>query len=203
MSNKSFLVLIGMLIVVAIGYIAFGVKRTPLPKAAPVVASLSSLSIAPAPWQPEYNNLPNRLKVIGLSLLGAEGTAQHIHSHLDIFINDQRVIVPADIGIPPTGGLTPVHTHDTSGIIHIESPDAYAIYTLGQFFDIWGVKFTNTSLGSYADNSTDTLNVYSDGKKVNNPVNLALKAHEEIAITYGLSKQSLHIPKSYNFPAGM
>ncbi len=202
MSNKGFLILIAIIVVGAVGFIVLS-PTTPLPKQAPIVASLSSLSTGPAPWQPEYNHLPNRLKSIGLSLLGAEGTAQHIHAHLDIFINGERVIVPAEIGIPPSGGITPVHTHDASGIIHIESPDPYAVYSLGQFFDIWGVKFTNNSIGSYIDNNTDRLNVYSDGKKVANPVNLALKAHEEIAITYGTSKQYSAIPKSYKFPAGL
>jgi hypothetical protein len=143
------------------------------------------------------------LKAIGLSLLSAEGTAQHIHAHLDIYVNGKQVVVPADIGIPSTGGITPVHTHDTSGIIHVESPDARAIYTLGQFFDIWGVKLTSTSIGGYANTSVDKLIVYDNGTVVQNPTSLDLAKHHEIVITYGTSAKSPSIPKSYNFPAGL
>lgn len=202
MSNK---ILSGaILIIVAV----FGVyyassKHQPTANPKPLVASLSSLNTGPAPWQPEYNYLPNRLKAIGLTLLGAEGTAQHIHSHLDIYISGKQVSVPAEIGIPPTGGITPIHTHDSSGIIHIESPAAHAIYTLGQFFDIWGVRLTNSSIGGYANNTSSKLIVYSNGHLINDPSQLPLTAHEEIAITYGTAKQSPNIPTSYSFPAGL
>ena len=201
MSNKVFIGFIAILVIAA--GIFIGIRRANTPPLPKVTASLSSLQTGPAPWQPEYTHLPNRLKSIGLSLLGAEGTAQHIHAHLDIYIHGQPVVVPAEIGIPPTGGITPVHTHDTSGIIHIESPDAYATYTLGQFFDIWGVKLTNTSIGGYTDDDTNKLVVYDNGKAVQDPANLTLAKHHEIVITYGTAQERPRIAKSYNFPSGL
>ena len=36
-----------------------------------------------------------------------------------------------------------MHTHDNTGIIHIESPDVRN-YTLGEFFVILSKKFSNT-----------------------------------------------------------
>src|SRR5262249_4784787 len=39
-----------------------------------------------------------------------------------------------------------LHTHDETGIIHIESP-IQRTYTLGDFFDIWGQPLTATELG--------------------------------------------------------
>ena len=198
MSIKYFYGFLALVIVVA-GFFLINGKS----KSSTTVASLASLSTSPAPWSPEYKNLDSRLKAINLPLLGAEGTALHIHVHLDIWVNGKVITVPAAIGIPPSGGITPIHTHDDTGIIHIESPDAHATYTLGQLFDIWGVKLTNTSLGSYSDNSMQKLVVYSNGNKVNSPVNLAFKAHEEIAITYGTSQQLPTIPATYNFPPGL
>jgi hypothetical protein len=201
MSNKVFIGLTAIVVVIA-GIFIF-TSKSKLPPAPKVTASLSSLSTSAAPWPAEETHLADRLKSIGLSLLGAEGSAQHIHAHLDIVIHGQVVTVPGQIGIPPIGGITPVHTHDTSGIIHIESPDANATYTLGQFFDIWGVRLTDTSIGGYADNSTNTLVVYDNGKKVSDPVNLALAKHNEIVITYGTAGQLPSIPKSYKFPSGL
>ena len=53
--------------------------------------------------------------------------------------------VPQYIGFAPNlagGCLYWIHTHDASGIIHIEAPDINppqgGPYTLGMLFDIWG-----------------------------------------------------------------
>src|SRR5947209_1562386 len=47
--------------------------------------------------------------------------AMHIHPHLTILINGQDQVIPAGIGVEASGDL-PMHTHDDSGTIHIESP---------------------------------------------------------------------------------
>ena len=47
----------------------------------------------------------------------------HIHAHLDVFIDGAARTVPAMIGILPVQKcLYWMHTHDESGIIHIEAP---------------------------------------------------------------------------------
>ena len=75
----------------------------------------------------------------------SEMSNYHIHAHLTLYKNGRAVPVPAYIGIPynaaiDAGGqhtcLYWLHTHDPSGVIHVESPSAHT-YTLGQFFDIW------------------------------------------------------------------
>lgn len=200
MSNKVFIGLIAIVVVVAGIFIGTHKSNTPLPPK--VVSSLSSLSTTQAPWQPEYTHLADRLKAINMPLLSAEGSAQHIHAHLDIYIHGQQLAVPADIGIY-NNSITPVHTHDTSGIIHIESPDANATYTLGQFFDIWGVKLTSTSIGGYVNDTTNKLVAYDNGEIVQDPASLALQKHHEIVLTYGTSQESPKIPKSYRFTNGL
>lgn len=203
MSNK---LLVAIILIVAVGFSLLFATTKPQHSAAhtTVSASLASLSTGQAPWDPEYTHLADRLQAINMPLLGTEGTALHIHIHLDIFVHGHRVAVPAEIGIPPSGGITPLHTHDTTGVIHVESPDAHATYTLGQFFDIWGVKLTTTSIGGYSNNTTDSLAVYDNGSPVTDPAKLDLAAHHEITITYGTpSEQPSPIPSSYQFAAGL
>lgn len=67
----------------------------------------------------------------------------HIHPYLQIWVDGKNVSMPANIGITLSGGcLEPIHTHDTSGILHIELSQAEANrnWTLGDFFTIW--KYT-------------------------------------------------------------
>ncbi len=40
-----------------------------------------------------------------------------------------------------------LHVHTTDGIVHIESPSKTQGFTLGQFFDIWGVPLSSTQVG--------------------------------------------------------
>lgn len=75
----------------------------------------------------------------------------HIHTQLDLRNDGQQVQVPAEIGIaselwhdhsldqfgPSRALLAPLHTHDTTGTIHIESV-LHRNYTLGEFLSIWG-----------------------------------------------------------------
>ncbi len=79
----------------------------------------------------------------------------HNHVSLNVTINGKPIIVPANIGITQTGifadpllfadhtldkfgmqGMSPLHTHDYSGTIHIES-NAVRNYTLSEFLAIW------------------------------------------------------------------
>ncbi len=165
---------------------------------------LPGIETGPAPWYPELVHLRTRLADIGLPALGAEGTALHIHQHLDLRINGSPVAVPAGIGIDESAGfISPVHTHDTSGIIHVESNVARD-FTLGEFFDIWGVRFTKDSIGGYTASATSTLAVYANGSLVTgDPRNLVLTEHQEIVIEYGTKKEMLKtVPASYTFPPG-
>ena len=65
--------------------------------------------------------------VDGIKCETHEQVAYHVHAHLPILLNGQEQLVSQQIGIPPGGPLGPkcyywLHTHDTTGIIHIESP---------------------------------------------------------------------------------
>jgi hypothetical protein len=151
-----------------------------------------------APWPPEYGSLADRLAPLGLTTLGGhQGLVEHFHAHLDIFVNGKRVSVPQYVGINLGAQyLTELHTHDATGVVHIES-QKQAQYTLGQFFAEWGVFLNSRCIGAYCNG----LQWYVDGKRqTGNPQDLLLKAHQEIAIVVG--KPPRKIPSSYKFPPG-
>lgn len=144
--------------------------------------------------------------VDGISCSTSEQTAYHIHAHLAIYASGVAQTLPAGIGIPGPqeiqngfvlGGkcLYWLHTHDTSGIIHIESP-VERVYTLGQFFDIWGRTLSTTQVGG----DSGTVTVYVDGKRYHgDPRAIKLQPHTVIQLDVG----TVVPPHPYHFPAGL
>jgi len=163
-------------------------------------ATLPGMQTGPAPWLPEIDNLHSRLNAIKLPALYEEGNALHIHQHLDILVNRKPVTVPAGIGINQVARfISPLHTHDVSGVIHVES-DVKRDFTLGQFFDVWGVRFSKSCVGAYCAKGTDTLRVFVNGKPVSgDPRSLVLREHQEIAVVYGPATANASVPSSYRF----
>ncbi len=134
----------------------------------------------------------------GIQCNNMEQSVFHIHAHLNIFINGQNYTVPAQIGITSTC-LYWLHTHDETGIIHIESP-INQNYTLGQFFDIWKKNFSNTQVFNNTVSGTNPLNIYVNGIKVQNGTNfkdIVLHAHDIIAVVYG--KPPSNVPTKADF----
>jgi hypothetical protein len=135
----------------------------------------------------------------GIRCEAMEHSIFHIHSYLSIFINDHNYAVPALIGIT-NNCFYWLHTHDTTGIIHIELPIKRE-FNLGELFDIWNKKFDNSHLFDIVVGDTkNTLNVYVNGIKVSNGTNyrdIVFHAHDVITIVYG--KPSNAIPTKYDF----
>ena len=142
------------------------------------------------------------LPIDGIQCNNVEQLVFHNHAHLDIFINGQPYKVPSQIGI--TGRCFYwLHTHDESGVIHIESP-VVKNYTLGQFFDIWNKTSSNNQIFGDIANGKNIPTVYVNGKKLSSGVNykdIKLNQHDEIAIIYG--KPPANIPSTYNFAEGL
>jgi hypothetical protein len=151
-----------------------------------------------APWPPEYQYLADRLPALGLTTLPQEAVNTHYHSHLDIFVDGKKVKVPALIGINVGAQyLTQLHTHDTRGVIHIESPKANDHFTLGQFLAEWGVFLDGRCIGGYCNG----LKWYVNGKRqTGNPQRYTLQSHDEVAIVVGKAPKT--IPSKYQFLAG-
>jgi hypothetical protein len=174
------LIVIGLIIVVAIG---IGVA----------VASSKFLSSSSAA----------ALTIDGIQCNAAEQLVFHNHAHLDIYINGQPYTIPSQIGIVPGKCIYWLHTHDDSGIVHIESP-VTRNFTLGQFFDIWKKKFSNVQIFDNIANATNAMSVYVNGNKINgdtNYRNVNLNEHDQIAIVFG--RPPYKIPSTYNFQKGL
>jgi hypothetical protein len=166
-------------------------------------ATLPGVLETPPPWKANTANLDRRLKAMGLPpLQQQEGTFFHIHQHLDIFVNGKHVTVPQFIGIRVKGNsaeFAELHTHDTRGVMHVESFRAQAV-SLGQFFGVWGVRLAKNCIGSLC-HPPQPFKIYVNGDLFNgDPVKLVLQAHQEIAIVYGTPPDS--IPSSFDFQQG-
>ncbi len=121
-----------------------------------------------------------------------EQLSYHIHAHLSIYINGAQVPLVANTGIAPIGVTSNanvtcfywLHTHDATGVIHIESPTT-KLYTLNQFFDIWE-KFSSSSSALPPELlSSNGWIIYVNGKQVNTDFShLQLHAHDLITIAY-------------------
>jgi hypothetical protein len=144
-------------------------------------------------------------RAAGLSIGPLEGTAKHFHAHLDVIVNGQKVPVPANLGIATSGQqLAELHTHDTTGVLHIEAPTTNKRYTLGQLFDEWDVQLTATSIGGLKTDAGHTLTAYVNGKpQPGDPAAIELTAHKEIALVYGPKGQKVNVPSSYKFENGL
>jgi hypothetical protein len=120
----------------------------------------------------------------GMTCDNSEQFVQHIHSHLTIFSNGEEVPVPANIGIHQEAScIYWLHTHDDTGVIHIEAPNENS-FTLGNFFDVWGQKLTTNQVGDYSNGKQ--IRIYVDGKIYNgDPKKIPLKAHSDIVLEVG------------------
>lgn len=155
------------------------------------------------PW-PVPADTAAAAQALGLDVARMEGTVNHFHAHLDITVDGKPVEVPPNIGIDQTSGaMSELHTHDSSGILHIEAPTADQRYTLGQLFGEWRVRLTATSMGGLQDDGSKTLRAYVDGKRfTGNPADIELLSHEEVALVYGPADSPGQPPASYDFPSG-
>lgn len=108
--------------------------------------------------------------------------AEHIHPLLTIKVNGQAVAIPEGIGIGPDGDL-PIHTHDTTGIIHVESTQMQP-FRLRDFFTVWGQPFSKTNiLGNKADR-THKITMTVDGRPSTAFGSLLLQNLQDIVINY-------------------
>lgn len=157
----------------------------------------------PPPWNAP-SDVTGRVAAAGLPMLGAEGQVMHIHVHLDVLVDGRPVVVPALVGIDEGAGrISPLHTHDTSGVIHVESP-VRASFTLGQFMTEWDVALDADRLGGLRTDAGHRLRVFVDGRAhQGDPAAITLRAHDEIALVYGPVGERVRIPDGYRWPPGL
>ncbi len=129
----------------------------------------------------------------GIECNTSEFTTLHIHAHLDFYVNGNHMTVPERIGIVDNKCLYWLHTHDSSGVIHIESPKSEE-FTLGQFIDVWNATGDFPISGA-------TPKIFVNGQSVNTMLNdTPINKHDEIALVYGNVPTT--IPSFYQFGPG-
>lgn len=197
----------GALIVIAVIGIIVALVATSGSKksgASPAASSTSNAQAGiletPAPWPPQYSGLLNR--IVGNHFPPQSDVGYHVHAVLRIYVEGKQVEVPSQVGIDQQESyLAPLHTHDNSGIIHMEATEPYP-FKLSQFFLVWGVKFDNSQIGAYKAAGGKQLAVYANGSKVADPSTFVMKPHDHIVVDYGNPKTFVkEFP--FTFPAGL
>ena len=130
--------------------------------------------------------------VDGMQCLSAQGVALHIHQYLDLYINGKQVTVNPGIGIVNSANcLYPLHVHNGEpNVIHNETSQQNVSYTLGQFFDVWGVKLSSGQIGNYKVDSSHRLVIKLIDKSgavttyTGNPYNIQLGDEETVYLLY-------------------
>ena len=135
----------------------------------------------------------------------------HVHMYLGIIYQGKQIAVPDSIGLHKPGAeqngyITTagcfyfIHTHDASGMIHVESPSnlppSAVVYTLKNILDIWGMKYTATSFGNFKGTlhvfvgnvpalGQTTVGTYTKFKNAGQLGTIPIKSHEAIWIEIG------------------
>jgi hypothetical protein len=117
----------------------------------------------------------------------------HFHVHMAIYADGEQVPVPAGLGVgrpwaedPPgfitTGGCFAwIHTHDTSGVVHVFTQIGKA-YTLGQVFSVWGQPLTAQGALGFSGQVAVLVNGAAAG---GDPRSVPLKNLENIVLELG------------------
>ena len=93
--------------------------------------------------------------------------------------------------------LSPLHTHDDTGIIHVEN-DKETEFRLGQLFIEWDVRLDADCIGSYC-RATTPVKYYVDGEEyTGDPTKITFERHRQIAIVIG--KPPRKIPAGIRLP---
>lgn len=129
----------------------------------------------------------------------SEMLSYHVHAHLDINYLGRPVIVPAYVGIRDKTCLYWLHTHDATGIIHIEAPHKVN-KILGNFFDVWGQPLSRQRVATETVPAGKSMKVWVNGKLfTRDPRSIVLKTHERITIDVGPPFPG---PQPFTFPPG-
>jgi hypothetical protein len=205
-----------------VGFIAVTVVSVSTPAAATSGDGIAAPVSGRAPrWPaPPPDRVVELATAAGLVPETAERLTYHVHAHLDVFVNGRRQTVPAGIGIvttdpgvhagtikgqPAYGGIrvpcgqpciSPLHTHDVTGIIHTESATRVN-NTLGQFFIEWGVPLSAQCVDTYCMPDT-RIAIYVNGRRQRfaDAAGIPLSDHKEIALVIG--RRPSRIPRSFD-----
>lgn len=142
----------------------------------------------------------------GVPCLSEDLPQHHIHVHLQILADGADVTVPAGIGVGRPWGVDPsgfiatgscfawIHTHDTTGVVHVVTPEEKS-FTVGQLFEVWGQPLGN----GYALGYHGTVAVFVNGRRfAGDPRTVSLTNLENILLELG-TPPAVQPPALYDF----
>jgi len=131
----------------------------------------------------------------------------HWHFTLSISIYGQQATIPEGVGIHPNlwrfhaldsyatnPGTAPIHTHDNTGLIHIEATGPPIGYTLGDFFAIWGLRFDENCLSNICVSNSTVINMFVNGEQNYQFDKYVPHDHDVISIQVGPVSQLQSMP---------
>jgi hypothetical protein len=182
-------------VIVAVAVLASAITAYALANAHKSTAQNPSALPTEAVFNPAYP------PVDGVYCDQLEQLSYHIHVHLTIWLNGSQVTVPSQTGIAPdTSCYYWLHTHDTTGVVHIEAPTP-ALLNLQQFLDIWGKEFSTLGYQDQLASSTGWT-IWIDGKQITGGFNkVAFQPHMVITIAY--NSPNVKPDTVYNFAPGL
>ncbi len=146
------------------------------PSSTGLVSTLSSVSGTGQAAQAGYPDID------GIRCDQGEQSAYHIHVLLAVYIDGTQRQVSGQIGIPADGScIYWMHTHDVSGIVHIEAPGSVAV-SIVNFLDIWAQQFS--FLGFPQELYQPGWYAFVNGQAVDNIASLPLQDQYVIALVY-------------------
>lgn len=100
----------------------------------------------------------------------------HWHPELTVYVKGVRQSIPANVGIGAVHN--PIHTHDTSGTIHLEMQGLVMRNntTLGEFFKVWNKKM--------GDFGTATPRMLVNGEEVSALTDYPMKDQDKIELYF-------------------
>jgi hypothetical protein len=111
----------------------------------------------------------------------------HYHAHIDLIADGAPVSIPAQTGILGSCFYW-MHTHTTTGIIHIEAPKDSATrqFTVGDFFAVWRQPMNRKQVATFPIDKTHQVKVWVDGKPyTGDPAKAVLRSHTQVVIEVG------------------
>jgi len=118
-----------------------------------------------------------------MNIGGHFNLAMHIHPNLNIKVNGRGVSLPANIGLS-SSYMRPIHTHDGTGKLHVEAP-CPRVFTLGDFFSIWGKRFGPTGIFEFDTDSTTSITILVNGVPSTDYENTPLADRDNIEVIFG------------------
>lgn len=143
--------------------------------------------------------------VDGITCDSTMSNVYHVHAFIGLYVNGQEIAIPDAVGLVNPNGESPaagntdywknqeiyascyyhIHTHDASGLIHVEDPDPSGtpitgtLFTTGNFFDEWGLSVAGDHFGPFQG----VVSVYTSGQFSRNVSSCAGTAPCEVGAT--------------------